>query len=152
MTPNIPHTFYRVSIKALILDETRSKFLVGKEKNGKWSLLGGGLNWGETIDACLERELKEEAGLEINTIIPNAAYFISGQRDDDDWSIDIVHEVVVKDLNVIPSDECVEIKFVTAQEAKELTSYKTLQRFAQVFDSAIHRSVMRSSKNRSVDV
>lgn len=39
----IPDCFYRISIKALILNEARDKFLICQEDNGKWELPGGGL-------------------------------------------------------------------------------------------------------------
>jgi len=32
----IKNGYYRLSVKALILDETRTKFLLVKEDNGKW--------------------------------------------------------------------------------------------------------------------
>ena len=148
MTPNIPQCFYRVSIKALILDETKSKFLIGLSKNGKWSLLGGGLNWGETINECLSRELKEETGLEVISCNPSAAYFIPGKRSDGDWAINVIHEAVVKDLNITPSDECVETRFVSAHEAGELNSSIGLQLFARVFDSTLHKRFRRSKDPR----
>ena len=37
----------------------------GSNKNGLWSPPGGGLQYGETMQACLMREFKEETGLEI---------------------------------------------------------------------------------------
>ena len=51
--------FYRVSIKGLILDETRKKFAVVLEDNGWWELPGGGMDWGESPETCLTREIKE---------------------------------------------------------------------------------------------
>ena len=147
MNPNIPPSFYRVSIKALILSEDKKKFLVGHAKNGKWLLLGGGMDWGETVEECLSRELKEEAGLEISVLNLNPAYTIPGQRDNGDWAINMVHEVIIKNLDFTPTDECTEIKFVSAAEAKELTSYKAFQQFAQVFDSTLHKRFRKSSKS-----
>jgi len=38
MGTEIPNSYYRVSIKALILDETRKKFVVILEDNGWWEL------------------------------------------------------------------------------------------------------------------
>lgn len=40
----IRNRFYRVSVKALILNETRDKFLLCKQGNGVWDLPGGGLD------------------------------------------------------------------------------------------------------------
>src|SRR4051812_6063340 len=112
MKPDISKCFYRVSIKALILDETKKKFLIGLEENQKWALLGGGLDWGENVEQCLTRELKEEAGLEPISINPIPAYFITGQREDGKWAINLVHEVIVKSLDFAPTAECSKITFV----------------------------------------
>jgi 8-oxo-dGTP diphosphatase len=43
----LPGCYYRISVKALILDETRTKFLVVQELDGRWELPGGGLDWDE---------------------------------------------------------------------------------------------------------
>ncbi|MBU1246192.1 MAG: NUDIX hydrolase, partial [Patescibacteria group bacterium] len=60
---NIPNCFYRISIKALIVDD-KKRFLLVKEDNGTWDLPGGGLDFGEDAKSCLKREIKEETGLE----------------------------------------------------------------------------------------
>lgn len=139
MTPPNLDSTYRVSVKALILDETKKKFLVGLSENGKWLLLGGGLEHGETVEQCLSREFKEEAGLEVVTLNPSPAYILPGKRDDGAWAIEMIHEVIVKDLNITPSRECTKVMFVSAQEVKELITFQALQRFAEVFDTSMHR-------------
>lgn len=58
-----PNTFYRVSVKALIKNQT-SKVLVLKENQGTWSLPGGGLDHAEDPKLGILRELKEELGIE----------------------------------------------------------------------------------------
>ena len=68
MTQVIKSGYYRVSLKALILDETRTKFLVAQEDNGLWELPGGGWDWGETHNACITRELSEEMGLTATSV------------------------------------------------------------------------------------
>ena len=79
MPSDIPNCFYRVSIKGLILDETRTKFLVTLEKNGLWELPGGGLDWGESVENCLKRELHEEMGLTVTSVNPSPSYYLIGR-------------------------------------------------------------------------
>lgn len=59
MKNHIPSCFYRVSIKALILD-TDGRFLLIKEDNGFWEFPGGGLDFGEEPADGLRREIHEE--------------------------------------------------------------------------------------------
>src|SRR5438132_407072 len=112
----IPNSFYRVSIKGLILNETRKKFLVVLEDNGFWELPGGGLDWGETPEACLKREIHEEMSLIVTQVNPLPSYYLIGKNMKDHWTLNLVHEIKVKDLKFTPSDECREIKFIAPEE------------------------------------
>ena len=62
LAPNNP----RIRVAAAIASAD-GLFLVRHEKDGAgyWMLPGGGVQWGEALDAALRRELMEEAGLEI---------------------------------------------------------------------------------------
>lgn len=51
---DLPSTYYRVSLKALIFD-TQNRLLVLRGENGKWELPGGGWEHGESVEACLRR-------------------------------------------------------------------------------------------------
>jgi ADP-ribose pyrophosphatase YjhB (NUDIX family) len=62
----IKNGYYRLSVKALILDSARTKFLLVQEDNGKWELPGGGLDWGESPQDGVAREIREEIGVQIN--------------------------------------------------------------------------------------
>ena len=54
-----PSTFYRVSLKAIIQNDA-GEVLCVKENGSDWTLPGGGLDHGETIEQGLIRELHEE--------------------------------------------------------------------------------------------
>ncbi len=58
-----PNTFYRVSLKAVI-ENDQGEVLCVKEEGSDWSLPGGGLDHGETIEQGLRRELHEEVALD----------------------------------------------------------------------------------------
>ncbi|HVD01229.1 MAG TPA: NUDIX domain-containing protein [Candidatus Dormibacteraeota bacterium] len=64
MTP--PGERYRlpISVKAALVDRGRVCLLLN-ERN-QWELPGGGLEAGESPEACLSREVREETGLEIS--------------------------------------------------------------------------------------
>jgi ADP-ribose pyrophosphatase YjhB (NUDIX family) len=58
-----PDAFYRVSLKAIIQND-KGEVLCVKEDGSEWSLPGGGLDYGESIEQGLVRELHEEAALD----------------------------------------------------------------------------------------
>lgn len=56
----------RVGVYGVSVDEGRLLLTLTGEGNldaGKWTLPGGGVNWGETLDEALHREFHEETGL-----------------------------------------------------------------------------------------
>jgi 8-oxo-dGTP diphosphatase len=132
--------YYRVSIKALILDETRTKFLVAQEDNGLWGLPGGGWDWGETYDSCLKRELHEEMGLTVISVEKTPSYLVPAHmnKKKEIWITNVVFEVTVADLDFTPSNECVAIKFVTAENVRAMDTNQNVQLFADMFDPKNH--------------
>jgi ADP-ribose pyrophosphatase YjhB (NUDIX family) len=138
MEQEIPDGFYRVSIKGLILDETRKKFAVILEDNGWWELPGGGLNWGESPEVCLKREIKEEMGLTVTEVGPFPSYYLIGKNMRGRWSLGLVFEIKVGDLEFVPSDECREIKFVAPEEVGSINAFRTVKELAAQFAGRKH--------------
>jgi ADP-ribose pyrophosphatase YjhB (NUDIX family) len=135
---NIPNAYYRVSIKALILDETRTKFLITLEDNGKWELPGGGMDWGETPDTCLKREIREEMGLEVTEVAPFPSYYLVGKNMESNWTLNLIFEIKVRNLDFTSSDECTEIKFVAPNEVDTLNAFRSVKELAAQFDPKKH--------------
>lgn len=131
MEYQIPPCFYRVSVKALIYNETNDKFLVTLEDNGTWEVPGGGLDWGEDPVACVTREIREETGLEIIEVSQNPKYMYTCQHSNGNWILCLAYEIKVKDLNFTPSDECTEIKFVNLEDTKEMKVFNTVTELAK---------------------
>ncbi len=140
MNSEIPNRFYRVSVKGLILDETRTKFLVVQEENGKWELPGGGLDWGELPEDALKREIWEEMKLTTTFIALQPCYFLTFQKNNNDIHVaNILYEVEVEDLDFTSSEECVAFQFVSPDEAKALNSCGNIQVLAKLFDPMNHQ-------------
>jgi len=76
MNENIPNTFYRIGAKALVLDKD-GKFLLIKEKNDFWELPGGGIEWGESAQETIKREVMEEMNINVLSAADNPSYFLT---------------------------------------------------------------------------
>jgi 8-oxo-dGTP pyrophosphatase MutT (NUDIX family) len=136
--PEVPDCFYRVSIKALILDEEK-RFLLIQENNGRWELPGGGLNFGEQPHACLTREINEEMAIPITHIADRPSYFfVASRRNGAHWSSNIVYETTVDHLEFSPSDECVAVRFFTTQEALQENLFSNVVEFCRLFNPDNH--------------
>jgi len=135
----IKNGYYRLSVKALILDSTRTKFLLAQEDNGKWELPGGGLDWGEKPADGLIREIQEEMGLIATSVASQPCYLTTAARDSDGrWTANVLFEVELEHLNFTPTSECLAIQFVTKEEAMDLNLFVTVKKFLEIFDPKNH--------------
>ncbi len=136
----IPNCFYRVSVKALVLNETRDKFLLCKENDGRWELPGGGLDWDVNPHEDLPRELLEEMGLRAIRIADNPSYFITGKSTNypEIRIANVLYETELEHLNFIPSDECVEIKFVNKDEVAGMELFDGPRKLLEMFNPQNH--------------
>ncbi len=135
----IPNCFYRISIKGLILNESRDKFLIIKEENGRWELPGGGLDWNTAPQEDLKREIVEEMGLEVLWVADSPSYFLTDLSGLPELPrANVIYEMRLNSLDFTPSDECVEVRFVTPQEALKLDLYENVEIFSHLFDSTKH--------------
>ncbi len=76
----------RIRIAAIILNRKNELLLVNHKKRGKsyWLFPGGGVEYGETFEHALKRELKEELSLKIkkikNLVFLNETIYPDGKR------------------------------------------------------------------------
>lgn len=136
----IPDCFYRVSVKALILNEAKDKFLICEEESGVWELPGGGLDWGMTPHEDLPREISEEMGLPTTYVAAEPSYFITDQTlNRGVWIVNVIYRTEVAHLDFTPSDECVNIAFVDQGDLSDKRVFPTVHTLAERFDPEHHR-------------
>ena len=70
--------------------------LVKRRDNGRWSLPGGMVDWGEDIPTTVKRELAEETGLELVKIRRLVGVYSAADRDPRIHSICVVVEAEVE--------------------------------------------------------
>jgi 8-oxo-dGTP diphosphatase len=117
--------YYRVSVKALVLNEAKDKFLILRQTDSlwDWDLPGGGLVWGENAHSGLKREIIEEMSVKTSRIADRPSYFLGGfqmSREQDVWVVNIIYETELETLDFTPTDECQEIKFISLEDLKSL--------------------------------
>lgn len=135
--------YYRVSVKALILNESRDKFLICEEDNGFWDLPGGGLEWGATPQEDLPREIQEEMGLVVTKVANNPSYFITDQNLNKTlWIANVLYETELEHLDFIPSDECVNIRFVDKIDIENMNVFSNVRKLAEMFSPLMHQLIV----------
>lgn len=131
----IPNWFYRLSAKALILDQDK-KFLLVREE--KWrDLPWGWLEYWETPKECIKRELMEEMWIEVKHIEENPSYFITAKKDNWIWIANAIYETQI-DIDTINnfklSDECLEVRLFSADEAQNERLFPNIIEFLKRFN------------------
>lgn len=127
---NIPDCFYRVSIKALVLDE-QGRFLLIREDDGRWSFPGGGYEHTDRSPReVLTREIREEMSVEILTMDEYPSYFLVAENAKFSQA-NVFYKVTLKNLDFTSSEECQEARFFTLEEALKLRAFANVTEFCK---------------------
>ena len=114
----LPSPFYRVGVKALVLDDQQRLLLVFNE-NGNPELPGGGWEHNESMEAGLQRELQEEIGVQAQRLSP--VQFVFRGVSVHGWHVlRVVVRVELKSYDFILGDGMTDTRWVTKSELLKL--------------------------------
>ncbi len=111
----LPSTYYRATAKALIKDD-QNRLLVVRNEHGHDELPGGGIEFGESFDACLVREVQEELGVSVRERGRIVCVYMGSNHDTGVPTIRIAASVTLDSHNFVLSDGMVDYRFVTREE------------------------------------
>ncbi|WP_249872859.1 NUDIX hydrolase [Oceanobacillus saliphilus] len=109
---------------AFIYDRDKKKVLMVKNRGGGWSLPGGAVEQGETLEQAVIREVKEETSLIIEAgeiIAVNEAIF--EEKGHHALFITFKAKVIEGEISIIDKDEIAAIEWVDIERANELMPY-----------------------------
>ena len=113
-------------VYALILDDTEKSVLMVKNKGGGWSLPGGAVEKGETLEQAVIRECKEETNLTIEVegiVAVNEAFFEN--RGHHSLFMTYKAKVVEGVIQILYKTEIEEVKWIDIENANQLMPYHT---------------------------
>lgn len=116
---NLVPSVYRVSVKALIIKDSR--ILLWKSPIWVWWFPGWGNDHGENIFEGLKREINEELNLEVAELSEKPV-FISNSCINNKWIpvFVIFYKIGLKSFDFTPSDEISEIWYFSLSEIQGL--------------------------------
>ncbi|MTI96119.1 MAG: NUDIX hydrolase [Firmicutes bacterium] len=112
------------AVYALIYNEDKKKILMVNNKGGDWSLPGGAVEQGETLEHAVIREVMEETNLTIEAdeiVAVNEAIF--KEKGHHVLFITFKAKIIGGEISIKDTEEITEIEWVDIQKANELMPY-----------------------------
>jgi len=121
-----------VSQKAIIFNKENKILAIHRTETApsnpnKWDFPGGILDFGENAEKGIEREIKEEAGIEVKELKPFDV--VSRTNEEGDFWVTIAYTAKAISDKVILSFEHNEFRWLTPEEFLDLESPDKIKRF-----------------------
>jgi 8-oxo-dGTP pyrophosphatase MutT (NUDIX family) len=123
-----------LGVRAVVLDRDDRVFLVRHSYVSGWYLPGGGVDYGETMEQAMRRELKEEGDIDLTGEAPLHGIFLNSHVSRRDHVAVYVVRHFRQDRLPAPNREIVECGFFAITELPEGTTPGTRLRIAEVLE------------------
>ena len=123
-----------LGVRAVVLDADNKVFLVKHSYVSGWYLPGGGVDFGETMEQAMRRELKEEGDIDLTGEAVLHGIFLNSHVSRRDHVAVYVIRQFRQDRPPEPNHEIVECGFYAANALPEETTRGTRLRIAEVLD------------------
>ena len=134
------HLYWRMArgmtlgVRGVVLDGDNRVFLVRHSYVSGWYLPGGGVDYGETMEQAMRRELKEEGDIDLTSDAVLHGIFLNSHVSRRDHVAVYVVRQFKQDRVPEPNHEIVECGFFAINALPEGTTHGTRQRLAEVLD------------------
>ena len=131
-----PDPKYFIAVKGLVFDG--DKFLIikrsamARSKKGFWELPGGRLEFGETPEIALHREIQEEAGIEISIVKLLNSWILL--RNNDTQTVGLTYLCIFKNGKVQLSQEHEEFAVINKDEIDNYNFYPAIIKDLKKYD------------------
>ncbi|WP_062998004.1 NUDIX domain-containing protein [Nocardia mikamii] len=117
---------------ALVVDTDGSILMQRRSDSGNWSLPGGVMEIGETLEQCVVRETREESGLDIEItgllgIYTDPAHVIAYEDGEVRQEFNITYYGRVVGGRIAVSTESTEVRFIRPDELPEIPVHDTVR-------------------------
>ncbi|WP_040815609.1 NUDIX domain-containing protein [Nocardia concava] len=117
---------------ALVVDEHGRVLMQRRGDSGNWSLPGGIMEIGETLEDCVVRETREETGLDIEItgllgIYTDPEHVIEYADGEVRQQFAVVYNARVVGGEIQVSDESTEVRFLSQRELESLPVHPTVR-------------------------
>ncbi len=119
---------YRISIKILVEDQNWN-ILLAKESNWTFSLLWWWIEYSETPQETIKREVFEECWLNVENIDKTPFYFFTFSKENKDIHFaHIIYKAKISSIeNFTKSKECIWLQYYSIDEIKKLKLWQWLK-------------------------
>lgn len=136
---------HSVSVSGVITDDEGRTLLVQRRDNGRWEPPGGRLELSESITCGLQREIREETGLDVEPLTLTGVY-----KNMSSGIVALVFRCKTAGGRLTENDEAAAFRWATCDELGDLVAEAFAVRVLDALDGNSNEPTVREHDGRSL--